>query len=228
MHCNTNQSRQSRKKRTVSMKAMILIPRLTLTQQRWKHLVPFCYKSSQFELTWYLPHHPEIHPHKPGKVRGVFDAASRYRNTSHNDQLLEGPDLINNLVGILIRFRQDPIALITDIEAMFHQVKVRPDDCDELRFLCSDSDVEGQAVAFKMLVHIFGAKSSPCGAKKALLQTANDNESNYGKDITDVVRLNFYVEGLLKSTTTIEKATDLALKLTDLSSNRKEVIAKKL
>jgi len=28
---------------------------------------------------WYLPHHPVIHPMKPGKVRVVFDCAARYK-----------------------------------------------------------------------------------------------------------------------------------------------------
>ena len=32
--------------------------------------------------TWYLPHHPVINPHKPGKVRAVFDAASKYGRPS--------------------------------------------------------------------------------------------------------------------------------------------------
>lgn len=76
--------------------------------------------------TWYLPHHPVLNPHKPGKVRVVFDAASTFEGTSLNDQLLHGPDLINNLVGILMRFRQDQVALIADIEAMFHQVRMLP------------------------------------------------------------------------------------------------------
>ncbi|XP_028413873.1 uncharacterized protein LOC114536722 [Dendronephthya gigantea] len=185
--------------------------------------------------TWYLPHHPVVNPHKPGKVRAVFDAASKYGATSLNDQLLVGPDLTNNLVGILIRFRQDPVALIADIEAMFHQVKVRPEDCDALRFLWWDGDIQGPPVSFKMLVHIFGAKSSPCCANKALLQTADDNETKYGKDVADIVRHNFYVDDLLKSTGTVEDATRLARNLIDLlaeggfrltkfMSNRKEVL----
>ena len=90
----------------------------------------------------------------------MFDAASRYRNTSHNDQPLVGPNMINNLVGILICFRLDPV-LIAYIVAMFHQVKVPPEDYDALRSLWWDSDLEGPIVAFKMLVQIFGAKSSP-------------------------------------------------------------------
>ena len=92
--------------------------------------------------TWYLPHHPVLNPCKPEKVCAVFDAASTFAGTSLNNELLQGPDLINNLIGILVRFRQDPIALIADIEAMFHQVRVTPDDCDALRFLWSDGDLD--------------------------------------------------------------------------------------
>ena len=56
---------------------------------------------------WYLPHHPVIHEHKPGKVRVVFDCAARFGDTSLDDQLLQGHDLTNNLAGVLLRFRQN-------------------------------------------------------------------------------------------------------------------------
>ena len=57
---------------------------------------------------WYLPHHPVFHPQKPGKVRVVFDCAARFHDTSLNDQLLQGPDLTNNLAGVLLRFLSCP------------------------------------------------------------------------------------------------------------------------
>ena len=79
---------------------------------------------------WYLPHHPVFHPQKPDKVRVVFDCAAKYRGTSLNDQLLQGPDLTISLVGVLTRFREESVALMYDVEAMFHEVKVRPDDCN--------------------------------------------------------------------------------------------------
>ena len=68
-----------------------------------------------------------------------------------------------------------------------------------------------------MQVHIFGAKSSPCCANRALKETANDNEAKYGKlVVADVVLRKFYVSDLLKSSTTVEQAIDLSLKLISL------------
>ena len=84
---------------------------------------------------WYLPHHPVTHPLKPDKVRVVYDCAAKYGGTSLNQQLLPGPDQMNQLVGVLSRFRQESVGMVADIEGMFHQVLVEPKDCDVLRFL---------------------------------------------------------------------------------------------
>ncbi|XP_070571225.1 uncharacterized protein [Ptychodera flava] len=85
---------------------------------------------------WYIPHHGVYHPKKPEKIRVVFDCSAKFQGVSLNNLLLQGPDLTNNLLGVLLRFRQEPIALMADIEAMFHQVKVREEDSDCLRFYC--------------------------------------------------------------------------------------------
>ena len=68
---------------------------------------------------WYISHHGVYHPRKPGKVRVVFDCSVKYLGTSLNEQLLQGPDLTNSLIGVLTRFRQEPVAFMADIEAMF-------------------------------------------------------------------------------------------------------------
>ncbi|XP_042240041.1 uncharacterized protein LOC121878115 [Homarus americanus] len=98
--------------------------------------VPLRQLSKSGGSSWYLPHHPVLNPNKPDKVQIVFDCAAAFTKTSLNNQVLQGPDLNNKLIGVLKRFRQEPIALMADIEAMFHQVKVNPEHRDTLRFLC--------------------------------------------------------------------------------------------
>ena len=73
---------------------------------------------------WYLPHHPVVNPNKE-KSRIVFDCAAQHRGVSLNSRVLQGPDLTNKLVGVLTRFRLHQVALMADVEAMFHQVRVK-------------------------------------------------------------------------------------------------------
>lgn len=88
------------------------------------HKVPQDRLTHPVGAVWYLPHHPVLNPNKPDKVRVVFDCAAKHQGTSLNDQLLQGPDLTNNLVGVLTCFQQEPVALMADVESMFHQVHV--------------------------------------------------------------------------------------------------------
>ena len=60
-----------------------------------------------------MPHHPEVNSNKPNKVRVVFDFAARCSNVSLNDNLMRGPDLMNNLIGVLTRFRKNCTALVS-------------------------------------------------------------------------------------------------------------------
>ena len=85
--------------------------------------------------TWYIPHHGVYHPRKPDKIRVVFDCSAKYKDLSLNSMLLQGPDLTNQLVGVLSRFRKEPVGFFGDIEKMFYRVKVPDDQQDFMRFL---------------------------------------------------------------------------------------------
>ena len=67
-----------------------------------------------------------------------------------------------------------------------------------------------------MLVHIFGAKSSPCCANKGLNKTAQDNEENYPQEVVQTGRRNFYVDDVLNSVPRTQKAVRLTSDLTKL------------
>ena len=99
---------------------------------------------------------------------------------------------------------------------MFHQVKVLPDDADALRFLWWDTPVSQSPKEYQMLVHIFGATSSPCCANSALRQTAIDNKGRYDPEVIKTVHRNFYIDEVLKSVPTTERAIWLAEQLEKL------------
>ena len=52
---------------------------------------------------YYLPHHSVIHPTK-GKTRVVFDCAAKSGGVCLNDLVLPGPNLMNRLDDVLLRF----------------------------------------------------------------------------------------------------------------------------
>ena len=61
----------------------------------------------------YISHHEVLKPaSKSTPVRIVFNSSARYMNHSLNDYWAKGPHLLNDLLGILIRFRENRIALI--------------------------------------------------------------------------------------------------------------------
>ena len=88
---------------------------------------------SRSEREWYLPHHPVVNPNKPGKVRRVLNGAAKFHGASLNKSLFTGPDLLQNLIYVLLRFRQHPLAVSADIKGMFLQVGVLPCDQPSLR-----------------------------------------------------------------------------------------------
>ena len=83
---------------------------------------------------YYLPLHVVTRPDKPGKFRMCQDAASKVAGTCLNDLLLSGPDLVNRLVGVLLRFRRHPVVLSSDIKGFFHQIFISKEDIGAFRF----------------------------------------------------------------------------------------------
>ena len=159
---------------------------------------------------WYIPHHGVYHPQKPDKLRVVFDCSAKYCGTSLNEHLLPGPDMINNLTGILIRFRQPPIALLCDIEKMFHQFHVQEEDRNYLRFLWwKDGDTTTQPQEYSMKVHLFGAVSSPGCANYGLKYLAKEHSHSHPVGAQFVAK-DFYVDDGITSADTVEKAIQLA------------------
>ncbi|XP_067944858.1 uncharacterized protein [Watersipora subatra] len=181
---------------------------------------------------WYLPHFAVKHPQKQ-KLRVVFDCKAVYKGTSLNDHLLPGPDLMNSLFGILCRFRREQVAISCDIQKMFYNFLVAPNDRDYLRFLWYNE--EGQPKTYIMKVHLFGAKSSPAVATYGLRKIATDH-SSISKRAAAFINRNFYVDDGITSVASETEAVSLIaesreickkgnMRLHKFSSNSVEVLS---
>ncbi|KAK3105444.1 hypothetical protein FSP39_025380 [Pinctada imbricata] len=162
------------------------------------------------EECWYLPIFGIYHPMKPGKIRMVFDSSAKFQDISLNSVLLTGPDLTNSLIGVLMRFRMDKIAVTADIEHMFHCFGVSEKHRNYLRFLWyTDNDTNKPLMEYRMKVHVFGNTTSPAVATYGLRQAALTAEPIYGTDMREFVERNFYVDDALVSLPSASNAIDL-------------------
>ncbi|XP_067250257.1 uncharacterized protein [Chanodichthys erythropterus] len=188
------------------------------------------------EECWYLPMFGVYHPKKPGQIRVVFDSSARHQGVSLNDVLLTGPNANNSLLGVLLRFRKERVAVMADIQQMFHSFVVAKEHRNFLRFLWYDNnDLDNKVLEYQMRVHVFGNSPSPAVAIYGLRRAALAGEKDYGSEARHFVERNFYVDDGLISLSTEEeaikllKATQEMLALSNLhlhkiASNKVEVM----
>nr|XP_034322315.1 uncharacterized protein LOC117688380 [Crassostrea gigas] len=125
-----------------------------------------------------------------------------------------------------------------DIQQMFYCFKVREDHRNFLRFFWfQDNDPDQPLTEYRMTVHVFGNRPSPAVATYGLRRAALMAESTFGKDVTDFVVNNFYVDDGLVSVPAPTEAIDLmkrtqralmsegGLRLHKIASNQTEVLS---
>ena len=89
---------------------------------------------------------------------------------------------------------------MADVEAMFHHVFVKSSHVGALRFLwCPNGEIDQEPIVHRILVHIFGAKSSPTCANFALKQTAAKFGHLFELNMSEIVNKHFYVDDCVVS-----------------------------
>lgn len=162
------------------------------------------------EESWYLPIFGVYHPQKPGKIRVVFDSSVQCEEISLNDALLSGPDLNNMLIGVLLRFRRELVAITVDVEQMFYCFRVREDHRNYHKFLWyQDNDLNKDVAEFHMKMHVFGNSPSPAVAIYGLRRAAELGEEEHGSDTKQIIFRNFYVDDGLTSVSSEKEAIEL-------------------
>ena len=159
--------------------------------------------------SWVLPIFPVKHPRK-NKVRLVFDASARYHGVSLNQNLYSGPDFNNELRGILYRFREQKIAVISDIESMFNNFLVPKSHQDYMRFYWyAGNDPSQPIVQWRVKTHCFGCTSSPAVANFCLRYTTTLSHAEPYSEGKDYIKSSFYIDDGITSTSSPEEAVKI-------------------
>ena len=120
------------------------------------------------------------------KFRLVCNGAAEFDGCSLNQFLRQGPNVMNSLEDVLIRFRYFPYVFTNDVGEMFLKVEVAPEDRKYLRFFFRKPD--GKLVLLEAQRHIFGLCSSPFTAMESVRTKARSLRGQYPKAARAVLK----------------------------------------
>ena len=171
---------------------------------------------------FYIPHRPVVREDRLStKVRPVFDASCKgYNGVSLNECMHTGPNLLPNLVEILIRFRKWKIGLSADITKAFLQIVVQREDQDVHRFHI----IEDEKIRTMRFVRLpFGNRCSPF----ILNATIKFHLSQYPvNDTITELNENFYMDDLMTGADDDEEACDRVVESDSVMKEMSMSIAK--
>ncbi|UYV75405.1 hypothetical protein LAZ67_13000151 [Cordylochernes scorpioides] len=152
----------------------------------------------------YLPHRPVFkETNETTPIRPVYDASCRsVKGMSLNDCLETGPNLLEHIPNVLIRFSENKIGISVDIRKAFQMIEVNPEDRKYLKFIWRNI---GGSVTFQHTRVVFGLTSSPfiLGAVIEHHLKSVTDENFY---VAQRLLRSFYVDNCL---TSLNKETDI-------------------
>ena len=122
---------------------------------------------------FYIPHTEVLNPKSLSTpLRIVFNSSARFCGFALNDMWAKGPDVLNSLYGILLRFREPEIAFTCDLTKMFNQVELSVFDQHCHRVLWRNLDESREPDHYCLTCASFGDKCAGIIAMLALKFTA--------------------------------------------------------
>ncbi|UYV71446.1 hypothetical protein LAZ67_8003250 [Cordylochernes scorpioides] len=168
---------------------------------------------------FYLPHRPVVKLSSgTTPIRPVFDASSKvYRSSSLNDCLEKGPNLIEMIPNLMLRFRNGKFGVVADIKKAFLQIEVNERDRDYLRFLWYSQNGENTEI-FRHRRVVFGVNCSPF-ILGAVIEYHLSNVRPEHKPLAQRLQKSFYVDNSVISVNSFEELQDLKLTATSIMEN---------
>ena len=142
-------------------------------------------------------------------VRLVFNSSQLYRGVSLNSFLAKGPDAYNNsLLGLLLVFKELPVALVGDIRKMYNYVHLEEQEIHTHRFLWRDMEDRQPDIWCITRVNL-GDKPAGTIAIVARDMTAQKFGS-FNPEASDMITYHTYTDDMINSVLDQDKALTLS------------------
>lgn len=150
--------------------------------------------NSSCKPNYFIPHHSILRPDSlTTKLRVVFDASTKTSSgLALNDLMYTGPINQSELFSILLRFRLPRFVFTTDIEKMYRQMLIHPDD-RRFQIIIWRHDPAMPIKYYQLNTITYGTRSAPYLATKCLERIAKDNMAQYPYGSQFLLK-NFYVD----------------------------------
>ena len=157
----------------------------------------------------YVSHHEVLRPEKKSTpIRIVFNSSANFQGHCLNDYWMKGPDLLNSLFGVILRFRENAVAINGDISKMYHRILIPERDQHLHRFLWRNMETNRDPDVYVKTVLTFGDKPALAMAQIALRKTA-EQEIDVHPEAAETLKKNTYMDDICDSVTSLEKAEKL-------------------
>ena len=172
---------------------------------------------------YYLPHRAVFKPESlTTPVRPVFDASCKagYRSPSLNDLLEKGPNLLELLPTVLLRFRENLIGISADIRKAFQMIEIRETDRDFLRFLWWEGPEMRRVKVYRHKRVVFGVNCSPF-LLAAVLEYHLNSCSNDNPVLLNKLLQSLYVDNSATSVNSYEEYDEFRSQAISILSDAK-------
>ncbi|EYC43013.1 hypothetical protein Y032_0507g2695 [Ancylostoma ceylanicum] len=155
---------------------------------------------------YYIPHQAVIKAEsETTKTRIVLDASSKRKGElSLNDVIYQGPLILPNLCGILLRSRLGKKVMTADIEKAFHMIHLQESERDSVRFLwlkdVSSPPTPDNVRILRFCRLPFGINASPF-LLRISIKYGIGTQKEFEEEIYEELNRNLYVDDVLMTDT---------------------------
>ncbi|GFW77848.1 integrase catalytic domain-containing protein [Trichonephila clavipes] len=165
-------------------------------------------ESSEPPTHYYIPHHGVLRPEKlTTKLRIVFNGSSpTTTGISLNDILLKG-EVKEDVFETISRFRRHKFAFTTDIQKMYRQILINPDQQDLQRIIWKHG-LDAEILTYRLKTVTYGLSNAPFLAIRTLQQLAKDEKSRFPL-ASETLLYDTYMDDIVSGAPDLETAQEL-------------------